>query len=137
MMDSANIWKVGGVSITGFSHYEESIPCQDAHAFKIKDQSRIIAAVADGAGSARLSHIGAQAFADAVVGHIFNLPPSNTFDRELIASEIVSSVNEIREQLIRHGDDLLDDGAPYIGDFAATLVVVVADPDGGAFFPRR
>ena len=134
MTDSADIWKVGGVSITGFSHYEESIPCQDAHAFKIKDQSRIIAAVADGAGSARLSHIGAQAFADAVVGHIFNLPPSNTFDRELIASEIVSSVNEIREQLIRHGDDLLDDGAPYIGDFAATLVVVVADPDGGAFF---
>ena len=125
---------VGGVSITGFSHLEENIPCQDAHAYKIKDHSRIIAAIADGAGSARLSHIGAKAFVDAVVNRLFNLPSSHKFDEERMAAEIIMAVNEMREQLLRHGDQFIDDGPPSLNDFAATLLVTVADPDCGAFF---
>ena len=134
MEDSADIWKVGGVSIAGFSHFEEDIPCQDAHTFRVRDESRIIAAIADGAGSARLSHIGAQAFVDAIVAQIYNLPSPGEFDPQLIASEIITSVNEMRDQLIRHGDDLQDGGTPSLSDFAATLIVAVADLNGGTFF---
>jgi serine/threonine protein phosphatase PrpC len=134
MEDRSDLWKVGGVSIAGFSHFEEDIPCQDAHAFKVRDESRVIAAVADGAGSARLSHIGAQAFVDAVVSKIYNLPSPGEFDTQRIASEIITSVNETRDQLIRHGDDLQDGGTPSLGDFAATLIVAVADLNGGAFY---
>jgi hypothetical protein len=134
MTPGTGILKVGGVSITGFSHLEEDIPCQDAHAFKIKDQSRIIAAIADGAGSARLSHIGAQAFVDAVVNRLFNLPISHNFDQERVASETIMAVNDTREQLLRHGAHFLKDENPSLNDFAATLLITVADPDGGAFF---
>jgi len=132
--DSRDVWKVGGVSIAGFSHFEEDIPCQDAHAFRVSGENRIIAAVADGAGSARLSHIGAQAFVDAIVAKIYNLPSPGEFDTQLLASEIIKSVNETRDQLNRHGDDLQDGGPPSLSDFAATLIVAVADSNGGAFF---
>ena len=111
MTAKKNILKIGGVSITGFSHFEENIPCQDAHAYKIKDQSRIIAAVADGAGSARLSHIGAQAFVDTVVSRLFNLPLYNTFDPDHIALEIITAVNDMRKQLLRHADHFLKGAA--------------------------
>ena len=46
----ADCWKIGGVSVVGFSHIDEDIPCQDALAFKVKDNGQLIAAVADGAG---------------------------------------------------------------------------------------
>jgi hypothetical protein len=137
MADKADTWKIGGVSIAGFSHLEEDIPCQDAHAFRIRDDGQMIAAVADGAGSARLSHIGAQAFVDTVVSRIHHQLSLEKFDPQRIASWIVTSVNETRDQLIRHGDELQGDRrlrSPKLSDFAATLIVVVANLDGGAFF---
>ena len=137
MADKVGTWKIGGVSIAGFSHLEEDIPCQDAHAFRIKDDGQMIAAVADGAGSAHLSHIGAQAFVDTVVSRIYHQLSLEKFDPQRIASWIVTSVNETRDQLIRHGDELQGDRrlrSPKLSDFAATLIVVVANLDGGAFF---
>ena len=133
-VDVSNSWKVGGISIVGFSHDEEDIPCQDAHAFKINKHGLIIAAIADGAGSSRLSDIGAQAFVNGVVDQIWNLPPYDLFDDTLIRSEIVKSVNQTRDQLVRRHAVDLEEGTPSLSDFAATLVVAVAGPDAGAFF---
>ena len=127
-------WKIGGISLTGFSHLKEDIPCQDAHAFRIRDDGRLIAAISDGAGSACFSQIGAQAFVDTVVSQIYRQPLSKDFDPEHIASWIASSVNETRDQLIRRGDDLQDERSTSLSDFAATLLVVVASLDDGAFF---
>lgn len=52
------MWKVVQCAVQGRGHIKESIPCQDkAHYFI--DEGVIITALADGAGSAKLSHIGA------------------------------------------------------------------------------
>ena len=134
MTDKMTYWKIGGVSLAGFSHLKEGIPCQDANAFRIRDDGQLIAAISDGSGSARYSHIGAQAFVDTVVSRIYHQPSSEKFDPQRIASWIATSVNDTRDQLIRHGDDLQDEGPSSLSDFAATLIVVVANLDDGAFF---
>lgn len=131
---NTNSWKVGGVAVVGFSHLEKDIPCQDAFAFKVKDNGQLIAAVADGAGSALLSHIGAQAFVDAVVSHIHALPDAGELDAEQIAAEIIVAINQTRATLTEDNEAAEDEPALTISDFAATLVMVVADENGGAFF---
>ena len=127
-------WKIGGVSVTGFSHIAENIPCQDALAFKIHGNGHLIAAIADGAGSARLSHLGAQAFVDAAVSSVHALASTEILDIDQIANEIVVAINETRMALIKLHTEPELDASPTIKDFAATFLMVVANADGGAFF---
>jgi len=134
MADNLFSWNVNGVSVTGFSHLDEDIPCQDAHTFNVTETGTLIAAIADGAGSAKFSHIGAQAFTDAVVAGISSLPSANTFEIDIYASKIKDCVNSTKEQLVRHGEILTDAEMPEISDFHATLLVVVSNGTDGAFF---
>ena len=132
--DKAECWKVGGVSVAGFSHIEEEIPCQDAFAYKLRENGLLIAAIADGAGSARLSHIGAQAFVDAAVFKIHSSPALEPFDPDIVAAEIITAINETRTALTEEHINS-ESGPPLsIGDFAATFLMVVANTDVGAFF---
>ena len=54
------------VSEIGAAHVETDVPCQDACRY-FTDSDTLIACVADGAGSARLSHRGSQTAADEFV----------------------------------------------------------------------
>ena len=56
-----------GFSISGKSHISRGAGCQDAHRIKPLDDRWVIAAVADGVGSARNSHIGSRIACDTVV----------------------------------------------------------------------
>lgn len=134
LAEERQYWKIGGVSVAGFSHIAENIPCQDALAFKIKDNGELIAAIADGAGSARLSHLGAQAFVDATVSRVHALPSAGALDIDQIADEIVAAINETHGTLIEEHRKSELDPLPTIKDFAATFLMVVANVDGGAFF---
>ena len=98
------------------------------------DDGWIHAAVADGAGSARLSHIGAKAFVDAVVSQIYHGRSPEPFDADRIASCIVTSVNQTRAQLVNQGNHRQNGSPPSLSDFAATLIVAVANLNSGAFF---
>jgi hypothetical protein len=53
-------WRVIGASVQGTSHLKGDVPCQDAHGYQVLDGGLVLAAVADGAGSAERSHQGAQ-----------------------------------------------------------------------------
>ena len=133
-MESGNGWKAGGVSVAGFSHLDADIPCQDAHAYKLEDDGWFIGAVADGAGSARLSHIGAEAFINAVLECNLHDLPSKGLDPDGISNALIKIINDTKEELLEK-NKLAEDGTPTsITDFAATLIVVVANHDGGAFF---
>ena len=46
------VWRVTGASVPGVSHLRSGLPCQDAHAWRQEAGGVLIAAVADGAGSA-------------------------------------------------------------------------------------
>jgi hypothetical protein len=52
-------WRVIGASVQGTSHEKVEMVCQDAHAYRILSDGVILAAVADGAGSADRSDQGA------------------------------------------------------------------------------
>ena len=131
---TADRWKVGGVSVVGFSHIEEGTPCQDAFAVKVTNCGRLIAAVADGAGSTKLSHIGAQAFVDDAVSRIHALPTADEFDPQRIADEIIATVNKTRKTLIKTPGDSESETPLSLRDFASTFLMTVADAHGGAFF---
>jgi hypothetical protein len=61
------VWKAVGASVAGVSHELTSLPCQDAHACEHARDGWIAIAVADGAGSAPLSEVGARTAVDCAV----------------------------------------------------------------------
>jgi len=54
-----NLWRIAGASVRGTSHEKREQPCQDAHYWRVLPEGVLVAAVADGAGSAALSDVGA------------------------------------------------------------------------------
>jgi hypothetical protein len=54
-------WRVVGTSVRGASHEKDGLPCQDAQASRLIDPDWVALAVADGAGSAAHSELGARA----------------------------------------------------------------------------
>jgi serine/threonine protein phosphatase PrpC len=60
-------WRIAGASVRGSSHEKLGLPCQDAHEWTIHPNGTIIAAVADGAGSAPLAEVGAKLACKEVV----------------------------------------------------------------------
>jgi hypothetical protein len=65
----ANRWRAVAASVPGSAHVRAGQPCQDAHCMHVAGDV-FIAAVADGAGSAPKSALGARVAADAVVNHL-------------------------------------------------------------------
>ncbi len=53
-------WQIISASVTGKGHLQRDVPCQDAHIWEILPQNTLVVAVADGAGSAQCSEVGAQ-----------------------------------------------------------------------------
>lgn len=58
--------KISGASIIGPAHLRDNLPNQDSYSYKII-KNGFIAAVADGLGSKKYSHIGSQAVCKAVI----------------------------------------------------------------------
>ncbi len=60
-------WRALAASVRGTSHEKTGQPCQDAHYCEILPDGTLVAAVADGAGSAALAEVGAGVAARAAV----------------------------------------------------------------------
>jgi hypothetical protein len=60
-------WRVVGASVRGASHEKSGQPCQDAHRWEVLPDGVLVAAIADGAGSAALAEVGATVAARAAV----------------------------------------------------------------------
>jgi len=115
-------WRVVAASIRGTSHEGNGQLCQDAHHWDMLPEGVLVAAVADGAGSASLGEIGAEAAARTAVESIVQrgLPLPEKEDawgslliealeaaREAIEVEVIA--NEVTER-----------------DLATTLILLVA-----------
>jgi hypothetical protein len=57
---SSSQWVVIGASVQGTGHIKTCLPCQDSHAYKLVGDSIILAAVADGLGSAEQAQVGSK-----------------------------------------------------------------------------
>ena len=117
-------WRVIGASVQGVSHVKSGQPCQDAHAYSVLPDGTLIAAVADGAGSAALAEVGAQLAAQTAVNCVRReliehaLPDNDTAWRSLLFDALKAARQRLEDEASARGCALRD--------LAATLMVAVA-----------
>ena len=118
-----NVWKVLGASVEGSGHRRDNTGCQDAHAWTVVGPETLVAAVADGAGSAPRSAEGSRNAADFAVEYIaWRLSEEDVAE----PSELVLDAMEAtRRRLLRYARG---ETRP-LRDFATTLAIVIATPD--------
>lgn len=117
-------WQVVSVSVAGTSHEKRGQPCQDAHHWKILPGGILVAAVADGAGSANLGEVGAQVAVGAAVETISEQKPLSGDDvgwqHKLVDALRAARTAVVAESAVR---------AVEMRELAATLILVVATPE--------
>ena len=111
-----------GFSIVGKSHIEKGTCCQDSHKIKKMDNGWYVAAIADGVGSAKNSHVGSKIAADTVVDFCTECMP---WDYSVIGikSMLRTAYNYAFKQIIRESEK---SGEP-IESYDTTLSVVIYD----------
>jgi len=125
-------WSFVSASAVGSSHGRSGTPCQDASASELiprADGPHLVAAVSDGAGSARLSHLGSRlacaevgSFARAFLARGLTLAH---FERQH-AEELVGRLAARLERTARRAE-----ARPR--DLACTLLFALLGPEGAVF----
>ncbi len=117
-------WHVVSASVRGTRHEKTGQPCQDAHEWRVLPGNVLVAAVADGAGSAALAEVGSIMAVKAAVEHLqdakLHLTEKETDLRELILAAMKSSLAALVAEADRRKRPLRD--------LATTLIVFVAAP---------
>lgn len=115
----------------GASHRRAGIPCQDFGRLALPDENTVIAAFADGAGSAGHSHLGARAAVDAALPWIRNriadAPGLHGAVTSLSPERLFEGLTEVVQLAIR---DTANDNRLSIDELACTLTVVAMAPNG-------
>ena len=117
-------WKVLGASVEGSGHRRDRTGCQDSHAWTLIAPSTLVAAVADGAGSARRAADGAKLAARFSVEYVaWRLCEHDQVDPfELLSDAMAATRQSLARTAGRDGHE--------IGDLATTLALVMASPEG-------
>jgi serine/threonine protein phosphatase PrpC len=138
----SKFWKVVAASAKGSSHEKTDIPCQDAHYWKVID-GVLLAAVADGAGSATHSDLGAKIAAQAAVDYLYSnltfrgqldLNAGGQSSTELNPRQLLSGWNSIAVVVAEEACKAVHNAATQretpIRELASTLLVLVASDAG-------
>lgn len=130
-MDAPLTWVVTAASVRGPDHADEGQPRQDHCAWRAEG-GRLVAAVADGAGSAPLSRQGARLCSTAVVGDLFAIaaPPFDDGE-EPVRDAIAAAIATARSLIAARIDGSLGGS---MRDYAATVVGVWAEGESGCLF---
>ena len=95
--------KTYGFSVCGQSHKKNNKPCQDAHKIKCINDNTVIAAVADGVGSAEFSEFGARIAVETVVDCCScRIKESNKID--LIRNAYSVALEKIESKAVEDGN---------------------------------
>jgi Protein phosphatase 2C len=123
-------WRVVAASVCGTSHVKNEQLCQDAHHFAILPDNILVAAVADGAGSAKMGKVGAMVATETAIESISRQEinrralASDDFVRSILTSAMVAAKKAVREEA--------EACSKPQEDLASTLIVTVATPEGVA-----
>jgi Protein phosphatase 2C len=127
-MSQAWVW--AGARAIGTAHLAQGLPCQDAFVCRIWQEGTrpavLIAALADGAGSAECAEIGAQ-LATSLVANIVSEQLMEGTAPDRVANVLRCAVGEARLALqlqAGHAGRVID-------DYACTLLVAILCADGG------
>ncbi|MBR3502542.1 MAG: protein phosphatase 2C domain-containing protein [Alphaproteobacteria bacterium] len=114
------------LSVCGSLHKSKNIPCQDYALYKSKG-TNFVAAVSDGAGSAKYGKIGAKIIVETICDSLLNINMQNA------AQEVEKAVIRARDKALYHR--LNKTQSEYsLADFSATMVGVFYDGKKGLFF---
>ena len=117
-------WKFAKSKVIGSSHIKSGFPCQDRLACEVVSGETLIAAVADGAGSASLAEIGAAIVIQTFMRLISKDIVSGRSDYvEILKSAAMGAKKKLYEIAQWHSAE--------IRDLATTLLAVVVGPLGG------
>ena len=123
------MWKVVPASVIGTSHEQAGVPCQDASEFlrlNSGDEELLLVAIADGAGSASLSHIGS----GEAVRHLLAVIPRTNLALEEVTKEqargwMLDVLNHLATVAEREGATL--------NQFDCTLLLGILGKNGAVF----
>ncbi|MBI3768313.1 MAG: protein phosphatase 2C domain-containing protein [Deltaproteobacteria bacterium] len=123
-------WSVVAASVRGASHAKTGKPCQDANHWAIRGGAVLVAAVADGAGSAAHSDVGASVAVRAAVDAVQLTSESSAWPED----------DEAWRALLHRGLQAACDAvhaeagarAVETRDLATTLILLIATPDSVA-----
>lgn len=119
-------WQIVAASVCGTSHKRTGKPCQDAHCWEVLPQGVLVAAVADGAGSAALAEVGAAVASRTAVETTclrlgqMPLPEQNDGYKALLIDAIQSVRAAIEIEAKARGAN--------VNDLATTLILFIAMP---------
>jgi hypothetical protein len=120
-------WQVVAASVCGTSHIKNSQLCQDAHHWQVLPDSILLAAAADGAGSARLGKVGAMVAVETAIKHI----AAQDVSREALGNDAV--VRSLLLDAIVASRQAVEDEALACNtksqDLATTLIIAIATPE--------
>ena len=115
-------WVVLSASVQGTRHIQAGLPCQDAHAYKVIGDSTLIAAVADGLGSADLSQVGSELAASGAVAYLEEAlrqaTPTDESDWLQLAREAFLAAREGLEEVAQSDQNELR-------DYGTTLILAI------------
>ncbi|MBK1987568.1 protein phosphatase 2C domain-containing protein [Sphaerospermopsis aphanizomenoides BCCUSP55] len=124
-------WKAIARSATGTSHKDQKIPCQDYGNYRIFNDV-IVGAVADGAGSAKYSHIGSKVAVETVIQcftEINQYPDKQGLSQPLDKEEAKKVFTEIVNHVIAELKKQAENKDYSVNDLACTLLVFIATPE--------
>jgi hypothetical protein len=126
MAGAGSDWRTAGLCVSGVSHLRTGTPCQDAHLWEQTAGGILVAAVADGAGSASLADVGSacavRAAVKASLEHLGDGLPLEDEDWQALLAEVLRAGREalVNEAAARSGS---------LSDLATTLLVALATPE--------
>jgi len=120
-------WAVLGDCCTGTSHRTRNTPCQDAFRYEAFGEFAewLVIAVADGAGSAAHSEIGAKLVCDEFISRVPNIEPDKLANRD----EIIELFATVRDTVIAEAERL--NAVPR--ELACTVLLCVIGPMTATF----
>jgi len=118
------MWRFAAARAKGTSHIKADLPCQDQIACRVVGAKTLVAAIADGAGSAALAERGAEVAVETVIQFIVQALDAEPPDyRVMLRDAAVAAREAVLSAAQQCGS------APR--DLASTLLIAVLGPSGG------
>jgi len=125
-LQGIDYWRVVPASVPGTGHEKRGLPCQDAYDWTRLPKGILVAAVADGAGSAALSEVGSAVATQTAVATLGNNTATLQLQKDdrawesLLSEALAAAQQAIAAEAVARDVELRD--------LATTLIIVIATP---------
>ena len=119
-------WRAGGVSVAGVSHQKAHLSCQDSYCIVMGEDSRLIIAVSDGAGSAAFAEVASELTARTATQFLAKRESGEWLEEANTSALLEAAFAEALRALEAEAESR----EVSLREFACTLLLVVATPEG-------